>query len=152
MLKFTKDNIIDGAIEYIARKTKDKRPHTVRVPLTKIALDIIEKYKDDNRKELLPFISKQKYNDYIKMCFKKAELTRLITVLDPRTRTNVQMRLCDFVTSHTARKTFISILYEQVQDPNLIGVLSGHVEGSKAFAQYRHIDEERKRKTIELLE
>lgn len=152
MLKFTKDNIIDGAIEYIARKTKDKRPHTVRVPLTKIALDIIEKYKDDNRKELLPFISKQKYNDYIKMCFEKAELTRLITVLDPRTRTNVQMRLCDFVTSHTARKTFISILYEQVQDPNLIGVLSGHVEGSKAFAQYRHIDEERKRKTIELLE
>ena len=68
------------------------------------------------------------------MCFKKAELTRLITVLDPRTRTNVQMRLCDFVTSHTARKTFISILYEQVQDPNLIGKMSGHTEGSRAFS------------------
>jgi hypothetical protein len=51
-----------------------------------------------------------------------------------------------------ARKTFIGNLYSQVQDPNLIGALSGHVEGSKAFARYRHIDEDLKRKTVSLLE
>lgn len=152
LLKFTRDNLVDGALEYIAGKTKDKKPRTVRVPLIKIALDIIEKYKDEKRKELLPFFAEQTYNRLIKVCFKKAGLTRMVTVLDPRTRTNIQTPLCDYVTSHTARKTFISILYDQVQDPNLIGVLSGHVEGSKAFAQYRHIDEERKRKTVALLE
>lgn len=28
----TQKNIIDGAIEYIARKTKEERPITIRVP------------------------------------------------------------------------------------------------------------------------
>ncbi len=32
--------------------------------------------------------------------------------------------------------------YKQVADPNIIGKMSGHVEGSKAFARYRDIDDE----------
>lgn len=152
LLKFTKDNVIDGAIEYIAGKTADDRPLTVRVPLNSIASAIIEKYKDEKRKALLPFVSHQKYNDYIKKCFEEAGITRLVTVIDTKTGRNKQVRICDYVTTHMARKTFIGNLYAQVQDPNLIGALSGHVEGSKAFARYRHIDEDLKRKTIELLE
>ena len=152
MLQFTYDNVIDGALEYIAGKTADDRPNTVRVPLNSVALSIIERYKDDKRKALLPFVSHQKYNDYIKKCFEEAGITRLVTVPDPRTGRNKQVRICDYVTTHMARKTFIGNLYSQVQDPNLIGALSGHVEGSKAFARYRHIDEDLKRKTVELLE
>lgn len=152
LLKFTKENVIDGAIEYIAGKTADDRPITVRVPLNSIALAIIEKYKDDTREALLPFISHQKYNDYIKLCFEEAGITRLVTIIDTKTGRNKQVRICDYVSSHMARKTFIGNLYAQVQDPNLIGALSGHVEGSKAFARYRHIDEDLKRKTVELLE
>lgn len=34
----------------------------------------------------------------------------------------------------------------------LIGSLSGHIEGSKAFARYRDIDEELKRETVGLLD
>lgn len=152
LLKFTKDNVIDGAIEYIAGKTADDRPLTVRVPLNSIASAIIDKYKDEKRKALLPFVSHQKYNDYIKRCFEEAGITRLVTVIDTKTCRNKQVRICDYVTTHMARKTFIGNLYAQVQDPNLIGALSGHVEGSKAFARYRHIDEDLKRKTVELLE
>lgn len=152
LLKFTKDNVIDGAIEYIAGKTADDRPLTVRVPLNSIASAIIDKYKDEKRKSLLPFVSHQKYNDYIKRCFEEAGITRLVTVIDTKTCRNKQVRICDYVTTHMARKTFIGNLYAQVQDPNLIGALSGHVEGSKAFARYRHIDEDLKRKTVELLE
>lgn len=152
LLKFTTDNVIDGAIEYIAGKTADDRPLTVRVPLNSIALSIIEKYKDEKRKALLPFVSHQKYNEYIKKCFMEAGITRLVTVIDTKTGRNKQVRICDYVSSHMARKTFIGNLYSQVQDPNLIGALSGHVEGSKAFARYRHIDEDLKRKTVSLLE
>ena len=152
LLKFTYDNIIDGALEYIAGKTADDRPKTVCVPLNSIASAIIEKYRDDNRKALLPFVSEQKYNDYIKLCFKEAGITRLVTVLDPRTGRNKQTRICDYVTTHMARKTFIGNLYKQVQDPNLIGSLSGHKEGSKAFVRYRDIDKDLKRKTVKLLE
>jgi hypothetical protein len=51
-----------------------------------------------------------------------------------------------------ARRCFVGGLYKKVKDPHLIGALSGHVEGSKAFARYRDIDEEMRRETVELLE
>jgi hypothetical protein len=44
------------------------------------------------------------------------------------------------------------VIEKQVKAPNLIGALSGHKEGSKAFNRYRMIDEETDRKTISLLE
>ena len=152
LMKFTYDNVIDGAIEYIAGKTADNRPETVRVPLNSIARAIIKKYQSNKRKTLLPFISQQNYNDGIKECFKQAGLVRTITVYDARTGTDKRMPLCDYAASHMARRTFVGNLYAQVQDPNLIASLSGHREGSKAFARYRNIDEELKRKTVELLE
>ena len=42
----TKDSIIDGAVEYIPRKTKEGRPVAVRVPLNSVARAILERYKD----------------------------------------------------------------------------------------------------------
>lgn len=152
LLRFTRDNIIDGAIEYIAGKTADDRPLTVRVPLNRIAQSIIDKYRDDKRKALLPFVSHQKYNEYIKKCFEEAGITHLVTVIDSKTGRNKQVRICDYAASHMARKTFIGNIYSQVQDPSLICALSGHREGSKVLARYRNIDEELKRKTVELLE
>lgn len=48
----------------------------------------------------------------------------------------------EVVSSHMARRTFIGAAYKLVQDPNLIGKMSGHVEGSKAFVRYRDIDDD----------
>lgn len=152
MLKFTRDNIIDDAIEYIAGKTADNRPETVRVPLNSLAKAIVEKYRDDERQELLPFISLQKYNKCIKECFREAGLTRTITIYDSLTGKDKRMALCDYAASHMARRTFVGNLYEQVQDPNLIASMSGHKEGSKVFGRYRHIGEDLKRKTVSLLD
>ena len=39
----------------------------------------------------------------------------------------------DVSSSHMARRTFIGNLYKKVKDPNLVGKLSDHCEGSKAF-------------------
>ena len=36
--------------------------------------------------------------------------------------------------------------------PNLVGKLSGHAEGSKAFARYRDIDEEMQKELVKMLE
>ncbi|MBB4037663.1 integrase [Dysgonomonas hofstadii] len=58
LYKMTKSNIIDDAIEYVAGKTKDNRPKTIRVPLNQIAKDILDRYKDYGGK-LFPFISEQ---------------------------------------------------------------------------------------------
>jgi hypothetical protein len=50
-----------------------------------------------------------------------------------------------------ARRTFTGNLYKKVKDPNLVGSLTGHKVGSKAFARYRSIDEEMKQDLVNLL-
>jgi integrase len=152
LYKLTKQNIINGAIEYIARKTKDGHPVTVRVPLNAIAKEILAKYANFEGETLLPYISEQKYNKAIKEMFTIAGLTQPITTLDPLTRQGVIRPLNEIASSHLARRCFIGNLYKQVKDPNLVGALSGHKEGSKAFARYRAIDEQMKNDLVKMLE
>lgn len=148
----TKDNIINGAIEYIPCKTKEGRPITVRVPLNANAKAIIDRYIGNGDDRLFPFVAQQQYNEDIKEMLKLAGITRLVTILDPKTRQEVKVPINEKASSHMARRTFIGNLYKQVKDPNLIGKLSGHKEGSKAFARYRDIDEDIAKELVSLLE
>lgn len=153
LLAMTHDNIINGAIEYMPQKTKGERPRVVRVPLNNRALALIEKYKDkDCGGKLFPFISAQKYNVAIKKAFTLAGVTRMVTILNPATSREEKRPLNEIASSHLARRTFVGNLYKKVKDPNLVGSLSGHVEGSKAFARYREIDEDMKKELVGLLE
>ena len=148
----TKGSVINGAIEYIPRKTKDGNPVTVRVPLNSVARAIVERYKNTPGDKLLPCISDQNYNYAIKEVFTIAGLTRPVTILNPTTRQEEKRPLNEVASSHLARRCFIGNLYKQVKDPNLIGKLSGHVEGSRAFARYRDIDEDMRRELVTMLE
>ncbi len=150
LMRLTPANIIDGFLEYIAGKTKDKHPRTVRVPLTATAKEIIKRYA--GRKKLLPFISEINYNLAIKEMFLIAGLTRKVTVLNTITRKDEQRPINEVASSHIARRTFVGNLYAKVQDPNIVGSLSGHVEGSKAFARYRKIDDKIKTDIINLIQ
>lgn len=87
----TRLNIVNGAVEYIQKKTKEGNPVTVRVPLNDKAKEILERYKDHEGK-LLPFISEQKYNEAIKKIFKLSGVDRIVTILDPLTRDEVKNR------------------------------------------------------------
>ena len=152
LYKMTYRSIINGAVEYIPRKTKEDRPITVRVPLNDTALKLIAKYQDYSRDMLFPFNTEQDYNRKIKIAFQRAGLDRIVTVLDQQTRQEVQRPLYEVASSHMARRTFIGNIYKKVKDPNLVGALSGHKEGSKAFARYRTIDDDMKREMIGFLE
>ena len=57
-------------------------------------------------------------------------------------------RICDVASSHMARRTFVGAAYKAVRDPNIIGKMSGHVEGSRAFNRYRQIDDDILKQTI----
>lgn len=154
-------------ISYIPRKTKEGNPITVHVPLNAIALDILKKYDYmknevlvDNRLSqesirkvvrnngiilkqdapILPLIAQQRYNEYIKKVFLACGITREVTVINPTTGESEQKSLAEVASSHMARRTFVGNLYNKVQDPNLVGSLSGHKEGSKAFSRYRSIN------------
>lgn len=148
--RFTRHNIVEGGLEYVARKTKDGNPITVRVPLTDTAKEIIERYKGGDR--LLPFVSDAVYNRALKEVFKAAGLDRPTTYLDPKTRTAKVKPLWELASSHLARRTFAGLLYPKVKDPNVIASMTGHKEGSRAFARYRTIDDEVKAEAVKMLD
>lgn len=152
-MRLTPANIINGYVEYIASKTKADRSDVIRVPLTQRAKDILEKYKDVEKDgKILPFISSQKYNVAIKKIFKTCGITRIVTVLNPTTGEEDQRPIDEIASSHLARRTFVGNLYKKVKDPNLVGALSGHKEGSRAFARYREIDDDLKKEMIGFIE
>jgi integrase len=151
LAQLTKANLVDGCIEYIPQKTKGVHANTVRVPLNQKALDILERYKDLET-SLLPHFCQGTYNMKIKRILKYIGIDRMVMTIDPKTRKEVMRPLYEAATTHTARKTFIGNLYKQVKDPNLIASMSGHTEGSRAFARYRKIDDEMKKELVNLLD
>ncbi len=151
LAKLTKDSLADGCIEYIPQKTRGVHANTVRVPLNRKALDILERYRNTGP-SLLPHFCPFTYNSKLKKILRYVGIDRKILTLDPKTRQEVTRPLYEVITTHTARKTFIGNLYKQVKDPNLIASMSGHAEGSRAFARYRTIDDDMKKELVNLLD
>ena len=84
----------------------------------------------------------QNINDAIKQIFTIAGITRNVEVRNALTGEMEIRPINELASSHIARRTFVGIAYKQVADPNIIGKMSGHVEGSKAFVRYRDIDDD----------
>lgn len=154
LFRLTPDNIINDAIEYIPSKTRGDRPTIVRVPLNDRAKNLIELYKGVDRKgRLFPFCStKFGYNTAIKKIFEACKVNRMVTVLNRVTGEEEKRPIYEIASSHIARRTFVGNLYKKVKDPNLVGALSGHRDGSRAFARYREIDEDIKKELVKMIE
>ena len=88
----------------------------------------------------------------INTVLKMAGIDRIVTILNPLTRKEKQHPIYEIASSHRVRRTFIGNLYKKVKDPNLVGALSGHKEGSRAFARYRDIDEGMKKDLVSQLD
>ncbi len=153
LLKMNELLIHDGVLVYTPHKTKDGEDAIqARVPLHPKALALIEKYRGaDAKGRLFPFITAQKYNDAIKVIFKMAGVTRNVEVRNAKTGENEIRPINEIASSHLARRTFVGNAYFKVHDPNLIGKMSGHVEGSKAFKRYRNIEDETLKEVIDLI-
>lgn len=149
---FTSLNIVNGGLEYIADKTSKKNPRTIRVPLNPKALEIIKRHGQQYPLPLFPFVNSQDYNEMIKQVIIRSGIDRPVIRLNPTTSEKEHIMLSQIATAYTARKTFIGNLYKENQDPDVIGSMSGHVEGSKAFRRYRTIDEEIKEKLIQSID
>ncbi len=154
LMKMTEKNITGRMLTYTPHKTKNEgeQAFTARVPLIDEAVVLMEKYKGiDKHGRLFPFITPQKYNDAIKEIFSLAGITRNVEVRNALTE-EIEIRpINEVASSHMARRTFIGNLYFKVQDPNLIGQMSGHVEGSRAFQRYRRIEDETLMNVVEFL-
>lgn len=99
-------NISEDHIVLSIQKTKTQN-HAIK--LNKYAKTILGKYKGTIY-EPLPVISSQKFNQYIKDCCEKAEINQPFTIhwfVGNKKKFLTQPK-CKFITSHTARKTFIT--------------------------------------------
>ncbi len=149
-VKLKHQNIIDNTIQYIPTKTVDENPTICKIPLTNKALEIISRY-DIPGGDLVPYISGQKYNVYLKQLFVLCELHRKVTVLNPVTRKHEIKKLSEIAHSHMARKTFVGILFKNTKN-EVIASMSGHSQGSKAFRRYYGITQDDREDAIKNLE
>ena len=99
-------NISEDHIVLSIQKTKTQN-HAIK--LNKYAKAILGKYKGTIY-EPLPIISSQKFNEYIKECCELAEITQSFTIhwFVGNKKKSLTQPKCKFITSHTARKTFIT--------------------------------------------
>lgn len=114
-------------IEIMQQKTREK----AFVPCTEELKSILGKYGG-----VVPVISNQKMNKYLKELFKKLELNRQIVIYKRRNGKPEQstVPLCDVITTHVARKTFIMTLLTSKVDQKLVMEMSGH----KDYATFKH--------------
>ena len=150
LFSFTKDNIVGDILQYLQHKTMHKRAQTVSVPLTTKTMEILKRY-DGKQEKLLPTKQVYQYNEGIRAVLRECGINRIVTILDTVTGKEVQKPICDVAISHMARRNFIGNLYKKVKDPELVSSMTGHVNGSRAFARYREIDEETKVNLVNLI-
>ncbi len=135
--KISKDDIQDDFIRVIDLKSKSK---SLSIPLNSVSKEILEKYEYE-----LPHISNQKMNEYIKEVFEKAGFTEEIkkTMKYGDELVEQKFSLFERISSHTARRTFITIMKNKgIPDPVIMSY-TGH-KSIEVFNNYYRPSEEDK--------
>ena len=122
-----KHNLVDygenGALEFTSIKTNDR----LKIPLTTVARRIIDKYTDIPGDQLLPVVSNQKYNDYLKELGQLAELNDTIerVSFQGSRRISQTYRKWELLTTHVARKTFVNIAFDLDMSAEVVAAITG---------------------------
>lgn len=141
-VKNLKKTDINGEfIEIVNLKTKSKNT----IPLLPESKSILERYNNILGIRALPVISNQKMNEYLKEVAKLAELDRPITKVRYRGSNRLESiaPLHEVLSTHWARKTSISLMFNKGMDSELIRSISNH-KSISAFARYNKIENEHK--------
>jgi site-specific recombinase XerD len=129
-------------LEFRTLKTKD----SLIVPLNMFAKEIIEKYKGRFiDRPLPPAISNQKTNDYIKDIAEIAEVTdfMLIEKFSGSKRIEIRKPKCDLISTHTGRKSFITLSYENGMPTEMIMKITG-IKKWETLKKYLKVSEKAK--------
>ncbi len=143
--KLRREHINNGFIEVTTTKTNDN----LKIPILPMAQKIIDKYNEQPI-YILPQISNQKYNAYLKELFKIAEIDRQIikeNYIDSKKITVIKP-LHEIITAHISRKSFITICFHLKMDIKYIMKISGH-KTERSLLPYLKIAEERTKEELE---
>jgi integrase len=127
------DKIKENRITLKQRKTGKK----VVIPVNYTVNEILEKYNN----KLPEPISNQKFNEYLKEAAKLANLNEVFLKTTSKNGLNIEKRYLkhELITSHTARRSFCTNLYEMGVPTLSIMALSGH-QTEQAFLKYIKTD------------
>lgn len=119
------------------------------IPLNNYSKALLDKYKDTIY-EPLPVISSQKFNEYIKKCCKEAEINTLVTITRyiGQRRVDKTVPKYELITSHTARKTFVTNSLILGMKEIVVRNITGHKKES-SFRRYVKIAEDFKRQEMD---
>ncbi|MGS2764365.1 site-specific integrase [Sinomicrobium sp. M5D2P9] len=139
-------NIFEDHIKLNIQKTKTI-DHII--PLNNYSKALLDKYKDTIY-EPLPVISSQKFNEYIKKCCEKAEIDAPTTITRyiGQKRIDKTLPKHELITSHTARKTFVTNSLILGMKELVVRNITGHKKES-SFKRYVKIAEDFKQKEME---
>jgi len=126
--RVTKESVKGDELHISSYKTKE----SIVIPLNDFSKAILERneYK-------LHTISNQKTNEYLKELGKKAEINEPVTLVKHRGAEEVVYSepKYNFISSHTARRTFVTLSLEKGMRPETVMSITGHKE-YKTFKKY----------------
>jgi integrase len=122
------ENYSDGKL--LIRTTKTDEP--LKIPLIKQAEEILIKYKFS-----LPPISNQKLNEYLRDAAEEAKIDKPVTIQKRSggKRTFISEPKHKFLSTHTARRTFITLSLEKGVRPETLMRITGH-RSLRSFQKY----------------
>lgn len=121
-----------------------KTGSTVNIPLPPYALAIMDKYKKEAGRYVLPRLGNANFNLQIKSLVKKAGWDYPLTKIRHKQGRPVEIknkkgepyRFYDHISAHTMRRTAITTLLLMGVDESSVRRISGHAPGSKEFFRY----------------
>lgn len=133
--KVKKNDIIDGFINVIDEKDKSK---SLSIPINRYSMEILKKY--DYK---LPKISNQKFNDYLKELFQEMKYNHIVkkTMRYGNEIIETESAFSERISSHTARRSFITIMKNESVPDKVIMSYTGH-KSIEVFNNYYRPNQE----------
>jgi integrase len=143
-LKFISKSNIDGTTFHL-KEEKGSEKEIRSIPLSKVSIYLLEKYDYQ-----LPIIANQKHNDYIKEVFRKAGFTHTVQKVSTRGKEVIRedMPFYTRVSSHTARRVFITMMKREGKSDKLISKITGHRD-MKTLNSYYQVDSDEKKEAVD---
>ena len=146
-----KENISNDTIHFTTIKTAD----TLEIELNKYSRSILDKYKDSTFSlgRVLPVISNQKMNDYLKEMAKICGIDTPITTTCYKGSKRIETTIpkYELISTHAGRRTFISNAIMLGIPPEIVMKWSGHSD-YKAMKPYIEIANEAKKQAMSIFD
>lgn len=135
--RLNRENIQNGTIVTYMKKVKKDKP--LQIPILPQAQRILNKYQEQYF--LLPKISEQKFNSYIKEAAKEAEINTPVKIMHFKSGlgTETTMTKDELIHAHMTRKTFISLAYKAGLDIESIKAITG-IKSERTLQRYLTIE------------